>query len=714
MPEEADASVIGDLGNITKEFENVENFVESDNTKSDRFKNYLKSFYDYLKVNEEEISSDLSKNSQKPVIKRVSSVPELIVDKNIVDSEQIYQQLQLYNNELDSSSSINSLTKFFSKSLVSIDSISFNIDVKKSGNSLNSDNVANGTTTDNFDDSNDGEDEDDELEDDDFESDDDINDESEGELSDDSVDNMLKKSKIKLDINKKEADLKTKKAPKKAEETYGIPDGSDSEISDFEVDGNVENGDEEDKEQDEEDELDDEFRNLDGEGEEEDDLDSDEVDEELVDLYTDLGDEKEIMGIGKATKSFDQIDFDREDFGMNDNEDELPEGDENFDNELEDDEQAFIEKELKESSKLKKKSNDLFDQGDNEEAKAENDLTGKSSYEIRQMKLKEQIDDIHKEMLGDVTEKQWQLKGEVTAKTRPKESLLEEYLEFDHTTRQAPIVSTATTESLEALIKRRIKDKAFDDVERKVKPVEMLYEYKKQVVLDQEKSKVGLGDVYEKEFLKQQEIAEGLVSGESKEVVNPQHTEIKKLMEKLFIKLDALSNFHYTPKAPMPEMKVVSNMPTISMEEVAPVMVNDTNTLAPEEIRKNIDKLPKSKSEEDKSDKKKNMRAKKIKGKKIKEAKEKRLAINQALHPENEKLAKEAAMEKLKKQSKNMSKNIKILKTDKKTKVNSAYKSSSAFFEQLQETNQPGFKAAAAKKRLGDSKDKLTSKKLKL
>ena len=178
-----------------------------------------------------------------------------------------------------------------------------------------------------------------------------------------------------------------KKAPKKAEETYGIPDGSDSEISDFEVDGNVENGDEEDKEQDEEDELDDEFRNLDGEGEEEDDLDSDEVDEELVDLYTDLGDEKEIMGIGKATKSFDQIDFDREDFGMNDNEDELPEGDENFDNELEDDEQAFIEKELKESSKLKKKSNDLFDQGDNEEAKAENDLTGKSSYEIRQMKV---------------------------------------------------------------------------------------------------------------------------------------------------------------------------------------------------------------------------------------------------------------------------------------------------------------------------------------
>jgi len=89
-------------------------------------------------------------------------VPELIVDKELVDSEQIYQQIQLYNNEIESTSSISSLTKFFSKSLVALDSISFNIDTKKTQSSdLNGD-AANGTTTDNFDDdSNDGEDEDD-------------------------------------------------------------------------------------------------------------------------------------------------------------------------------------------------------------------------------------------------------------------------------------------------------------------------------------------------------------------------------------------------------------------------------------------------------------------------------------------------------------------------------------------------------------------------
>lgn len=114
---------------------------------------------------------------------------------------------------------------------------------------------------------------------------------SSGNLSDDSVDNMLKNSKIKLDLNKKSADLKNKKQPKKkaSEEVFGIPDGSDSEISDFDVDENGAGDDEDDE--DEDDEFDEDEEDLFGEkaGEDGDDIDSDEVDEDLVDLYTDLG-----------------------------------------------------------------------------------------------------------------------------------------------------------------------------------------------------------------------------------------------------------------------------------------------------------------------------------------------------------------------------------------------------------------------------------------
>ncbi len=45
----------------------------------------------------------------------------------------------------------------------------------------------------------------------------------------------------------------------------------------------------------------------------------------------------------------------------------------------------------------------------------------------------------------------------------------------------------------------------WDDVERKVKLTEEAREYKKRAVLDQEKSKLSLGEIYEKEYLQQME-----------------------------------------------------------------------------------------------------------------------------------------------------------------------------------------------------------------
>ncbi len=60
--------------------------------------------------------------------------------------------------------------------------------------------------------------------------------------------------------------------------------------------------------------------------------------------------------------------------------------------------------------------------------------------------------------------------------------------------------------------------------------------------------------------------------------------EIDALFKSLCHKLDALSNFHYTPKAPAVDIEVVKNVPAITMEEILPMAVNDRVMKAPEEI----------------------------------------------------------------------------------------------------------------------------------
>ena len=246
------------------------------------------------------------------------------------------------------------------------------------------------------------------------------------------------------------------------------------------------------------------------------------------------------------------------------------------------------------------------DEGDNDEYQAPQDDGPKSSFELMQERLHQKIEKMENRMLDD---RPWQMKGEVKADHRPQNSLLEEVLEFDSTTRPAPIITEEVTLKLEDIIKQRIKDKAFDDVERKVKPSDIRLEYKKQLVLDQEKSKQSLAQIYEKEFIK--EIEKNNPDDEEPEEPK-EHKEIRADLKDLFDKLDMLSNFHFTPRPAQPELKIITNLPTITMEEVAPVGVSDAAILAPEEVKRKYKGDVFGAGERTKTDKNRERRHKKV------------------------------------------------------------------------------------------------------
>ncbi|NXD83469.1 MPP10 protein, partial [Halcyon senegalensis] len=325
----------------------------------------------------------------------------------------------------------------------------------------------------------------------------------------------------------------------------------------------------------------------------------------------------------------------------------------------------------------------------------------KSSFEKRQEKMSKKIKTLEEELLE---EKPWQLKGEVTGQKRPENSLLEETVLFDYAVRMAPVITEETTFQLEDLIKQRILDEAWDDVVPKEKPNEEAFEYKKRITLDHEKSKLSLAEIYEQEYMK-------LHQQKTEEEENPEHKEIQEMMDSLFLKLDALCNFHFTPKPPVPEVKIVSNLPAISMEEVAPVAVSDAALLAPEEIKeKNKAGDVKTDAEKTPTDKKRERRKKKLRKRMKLREKEKRQKLFENKKPEQGTiLSKKAAAAKLKRLTKEGK--ASLLKDEGKDKV---LKSSQAFFSQLQDQVKMQIKDANKLKKKQKKQKTLSVHKLKL
>ncbi|CAK5214813.1 unnamed protein product [Aphanomyces euteiches] len=397
----------------------------------------------------------------------------------------------------------------------------------------------------------------------------------------------------------------------------------------------------------------------DGEDLEEDEEDDGDDEEALDDDFEDEDDD----GINEKTATYKDL------FDEPNTEDD---GDEDEEEDEEEDEDDNHDQPAKQSA-LKRK---LPLTEDEEEDLAERGIL--STHQRRVSHLQQQIESLEEEALG---EKPWVLKGEVKASARPENSLLEATLEYDRPTKVAPIITVEVTQELEEVIKQRIRDDNYNDVIRKYAVNEAAQ--KEADELSTEKSKEGLGEIYEKEYMK---TAMGF---EDNSEMKKEQEEIDAMFQKLCWKLDALTNFHFTPKPVVREMQVQSAAPAISMEEAVPIGVSDANLQAPEEVydkKHKRDGVVRSREEMSQDERKAARNAKKHarrKARKQKEADEKLVAkVNPGM---GNKYEKKKLLESL--QAKNVTKGTEIEGSMRQ------FSNSSEFFSRLQDEQAGGGKS---------------------
>ncbi|KAJ2843317.1 U3 snoRNP protein, partial [Coemansia erecta] len=181
-----------------------------------------------------------------------------------------------------------------------------------------------------------------------------------------------------------------------------------------------------------------------------------------------------------------------------------------------------------------------------------------------------------------VDSKHWTMIGEVNSSARPKDSLLGESLEFDYVQKPVPVVTQEVTQTIEDMIKRRILNEEWDDVERKKDIQAKPFRPSGFIELNDKASKKSLAEEYEDQYLAQKSGDQFVPEKDAK--LAELHKDVKGQMRALFTQLDALSHFHYAPKPATADIEIRTNTPALTMEEKIPVNVSQAEQLAPEEV----------------------------------------------------------------------------------------------------------------------------------
>jgi U3 small nucleolar RNA-associated protein MPP10 len=250
--------------------------------------------------------------------------------------------------------------------------------------------------------------------------------------------------------------------------------------------------------------------------------------------------------------------------------DDTPRGGDDDELDLEDEEQ------LEQAMGAARK--DLFNDYSDEDAGDQNQ-ENLSTFEKQQLEILRQIHQLEQE---NVAEKEWQVKGEVKAKSRPLDSLIETELDFDRNAKPVPVITEEVTQTLEDMIRKRIKNDEFDDLPRRLPDSLPEFKPSRKIELQETKSQKSLAELYEEDHLRKEN--PDVYERAEDEKMNDSHKEIVSLFTSISRKLDALSSWNYTPKAPKPSLSIVMNTSAISMEEAQPVALASESTLGPQEV----------------------------------------------------------------------------------------------------------------------------------
>ncbi|ODV90508.1 hypothetical protein CANCADRAFT_2235 [Tortispora caseinolytica NRRL Y-17796] len=222
---------------------------------------------------------------------------------------------------------------------------------------------------------------------------------------------------------------------------------------------------------------------------------------------------------------------------------------------------------------------DLFDsESEGEDNVTDNDKTV-SRYQKSQNALLDEIRRLERE---NVAQKDWQLRGEVKGRDRPLNALVDEDLEFERGAKPVPVISQEVTDSLEDMIRNRIANSQFDDIARRIPDSVPEFNGSRRVQVSESKSEKSLAEVYEDDYKRQVDPEQYTDPIDSQ--LKQEHAEIEQLFNDIVYKLDALSSWNFTPKAPSASISIVSNVDTIQMEDAQPSTFASEQALAPHEV----------------------------------------------------------------------------------------------------------------------------------